>query len=297
MSIPKTYNYIITYRVIEPVIQSYYSKAKVIAEKGEYDKETILSLVLSYISRLNRSFNILMQIRIKDIEEKVSIQLATILGQFMLDEEDKLEMKIATLRYWINRLLINKWEETPIYNHLFVKLEELGVHPTNEIVDVKEVPSPDLKTKQGYSYTLVDEDVQDSLSGLFKSLKEKKCIDPATEFETFYNAFTGKSLGTIEKRIKWIRPKILLVYFIIRLLHLKKIGVYDLEPNYKIQDDSNYWKQMEAVFMDKNGKPMDNGAREYAKIGLEVVPKDVQLIDNILIRGISGPINQYDSLR
>ena len=297
MSIPKTYNYIITYRVIEPVIQSYYSKAKVIAEKGEYDKETILSLVLSYISRLNRSFNILMQIRTKDIEEKVRIQLATILGQFMLDEEDKLEMKIATLRYWINRLLINKWEGTPLYNYLFVKLEELGVHPTNEIVDVKEVPSPDLKTKQGYSYTLVDEDVQDSLSGLFKSLKEKKCIDPATEFETFYNAFTGKPLGTIEKRIIWIRPKILLVYFIIRLLHLKKIGVYDLEPNYKIQDDSNYWKQMEAVFMDKNGKPMDNGAREYAKIGLEVVPKDVQLIDNILIRGISGPINQYDSLR
>lgn len=297
MSIPKTYNYILTYRVIEPVIKSYYSKAKVIEEKGEYDKETILSLVLSYISRLNRSFNILMQIRTKDIEEKVSIQLATILGQFMLDEEDKLEMKKATLRYWINRLLINKWEETPIYNNLFVKLEELGVHPTNEIVDVKEVLSPDQKTKQGYSYTLVDEDVQDSLSGLFKSLKEKKCIDPATEFETFYNAFTGKSLGRIEKRIKWIRPKILLVYFIIRLLHLKKIGVYDLEPNYKIQDDSNYWKQMEAVFMDKNGKPMDNGAREYAKIALEVVPKDVQLIDNILIRGISGPINQYDSLR
>ena len=297
MSISKTYNYIMAYRVIEPVIQSYYSKAKVIAEKGEYDKETILSLVLSYISRLNRSFNILMQIRTKDIEEKVSIQLATILGQFMLDEEDKLEMKIATLRYWINRLLINKWEETPIYNHLFVKLEELGVHPTNEIVDVKEVPSPDLKTKQGYSYTLVDEDVQDSLSGLFKSLKEKKCIDPATEFETFYNAFTGKSLGTIEKRIKWIRPKILLVYFIIRLLHLKKIGVYDLEPNYKIQDDSNYWKQMEAVFMDKNGKPMDNGAKEYAKIGSELIPKNVEIIDNLLIRGISGPINQYDSLR
>ena len=297
MSIPKTYNYIITYRVIEPVIQSYYSKAKVIAEKGEYDKETILSLVLSYISRLNRSFNILMQIRTKDIEEKVRIQLATILGQFMLDEEDKLEMKKATLRYWINRLLINKWEGTPLYNYLFVKLEELGVHPTNEIVDVKEVLSPDQKTKQGYSYTLVDEDVQDSLSGLFKSLKEKKCIAPATEFETFYNAFTGKPLGTIEKRIIWIRPKILLVYFIVRLLHLKKIGVYDLEPNYKIQDDSNYWKQMEAVFMDKNGKPMDNGAREYAKIGLEVVPKDVQLIDNILIRGISGPINQYDSLR
>ena len=286
-----------TYRVIEPIIESYYSKQKVKKEKREYNKEIILSLVLSYMSSLNRSFNILIQIRAKEIEEKVSKQLATILGPFMLDDKDNLEMEKATLRYWINRLLINKWEETPLYNHLFIKLEELKVHPTNEIVDVKEVPSPEKEEKQSYSYTLVDEDVQDSLTGLFKSLKEKKCIDPNTEFRTFYDAFTGKALEKIENRIKWIRPKILLVYFIVRLLHLNKIGIYDLELNYKIKDDSNYWKQMEALFMDKNGKPMDNGAKEYAKIGLEVVPKDVQLIDNILIRGISGPINQYDSLR
>ena len=297
MSITKTYSYIMTYKFIEPVIKSYYSKPIVIKEKGKYDKESILSLVLSYMSGLNRSFNILMQISTKDIEEKVSIQLATILGQFMLDEEDKLEMKKATLRYWINRLLINKWEETHLYNYLFVKLEELGGHAINKIVDLKEVPSSEDEEKQSYSYTLVDEDVQDSLTGLFKSLKEKKCIDPATEFETFYDAFTGKHLGKIKKKIKWIRPKILLVYFIVRLQHLKKIGIYDLEPNYKIQDDSNYWNKMEAVFMDKNGMPMDNGAREYAKIGSELVPKNVEIIDNILIRGISGPINQYDSLR
>ena len=123
-----------TYRVIEPIIESYYSKQKVEKEKREYNKEIILSLVLSYMSSLNRSFNILMQISTKDIEEKVSIQLATILDQFMLDDKDKLEMKKATLRYWINRLLINKWEETPLYNYLFVKLEELGVHAINKIV-------------------------------------------------------------------------------------------------------------------------------------------------------------------
>ncbi len=297
MNFTKTYNYIMTYRVIEPIIKSYYSEPKLIKEKGEYDQQAILSYVLSFMSSLNRSFNILMQIRTKDIEEKVRIQLTTILGPFMLDNKDKLEMEKATLRYWKNRLLINKWEETPLYNHLFIKLEELGVHPTNEIIDVKEVPSPEKGAKKGYSYTLVDEDVHDSLTGLFNSLKDKKCIAPATEFETFYNAFTGKPLGKIEKRIKWIRPKILLVYFIVRLLHLKKIGIYDLEPNHKIQDNLDYWKQMEAVFMDKNGKPMDNGLREYTKIGLEVVPKNVEIIDNILVRGISGPINQYDSLR
>ena len=153
-----------TYRVIEPIIKSYYSEPKLIKEKGEYDQQAILSYVLSFMSSLNRSFNILMQIRTKDIEEKVRIQLTTILGPFMLDNKDKLEMEKATLRYWKNRLLINKWEETSLYNHLFIKLEELGVHPTNEIIDVKEVPSPKKEAKKGYSYTLVDEDVQDSLT-------------------------------------------------------------------------------------------------------------------------------------
>ena len=36
---------------------------------------------------------------------------------------------------------------------------------------------------------------------------------------------------------------------------------------------------------------LNNGAREYAKKG-ELLPKKVEIIDNILIRGISGPINQ-----
>ena len=297
MSISKTYSYIMTYRVIEPVIKSYYSKPKVIEENGNYDKEIILSLVLSYMSSLNRSFNILIQIRTKDIKEKVSIQLATIVDPFILDYKDKLEMEKATLRYWKNRLLINKWEETPLYDHLLTNLQKLGVNPTNEIVGVKEVLFPHKESKHDYSYTLLDEDVKDSLTGLFKSLKEKRCIDPATEFETFYDAFTGKPLGKIEKRIKWIRTKILLVYFIVRLLHLKKISIYDLEPNYKIQDDSYFWKQMEAVFMDKSGKFIENGSREYNKIGSELVPKNVEIIDKILIRGISGPINQYDPLR
>ena len=156
MSISKTYSYIMTYKIVEPVIKSYYSKPKVIKEKGEYDQEAILSLVLSYMSSLNRSFNILMQIGTKDIEEKVRIQIATILGPYMLDNGDKLEMEKATFRYWKNRLLINKWEGTPLYNHLFIRLEELGIYPTNEIIDAREVPSPEEETKQGYSYTLVE---------------------------------------------------------------------------------------------------------------------------------------------
>ena len=56
-----------------------YLKQKV---KGKEDGKRN-RLYCSIISSLNRSFNILMQIS-TNIEEKVSIQLATILDQFML---------------------------------------------------------------------------------------------------------------------------------------------------------------------------------------------------------------------
>ena len=47
--------------------------------------------------------------------------------------------------------------------------------------------------------------------------------------------------------------------------------------------------------MDKDGIPMHNGAEEYAKIGLTTLPKEVTIIDNLLISGLKGPINKYDA--
>ena len=136
------------------------------------------------------------------------------------------------------------------------------------------------------------------ISKNYEFLVNKKLIFLSLDYVKNYGAaFNLLSGSRILLSFISIFVTILLVYFIVRLQHLKKIGIYDLEPNYKIQDDSNYWNKMEAVFMDKNGMPMDNGAREYAKIGSELVPENVEIIDNILIRGISGPINQYDSLR
>ena len=42
---------------------------------------------------------------------------------------------------------------------------------------------------------------------------------------------------------------------------------------------------------------MKNGAKEYENIGLNSLPNEVSIIDNLLIGGIKGPINKYDSLR
>ena len=54
---------------------------------------------------------------------------------------------------------------------------------------------------------------------------------------------------------------------------------------------------MEVVFKDEDGIPIYNGAKEYEKIGLTSLPAEVSIIDNLLIGGIKGPINKYDSLR
>ena len=120
------------------------------------------------------------------------------------------------------------------------------------------------------------------------------------DLETFYNAFTGKPLWEIKQRIVWIRPKILCVYFIFRLLHIQKISKgnvvahTDKVSDYKIQQDDVHWKQLEHLFEDKKGRPMDNGAKEFAKIGVELMPENADIIDDILVRGgLKGPINKW----
>ena len=39
---------------------------------------------------------------------------------------------------------------------------------------------------------------------------------------------------------------------------------------------------------------MDNGAKEFAKIGVELMPDNIDVIDNLLVRGgLKGPINKW----
>ena len=71
----------------------------------------------------------------------------------------------------------------------------------------------------------------------------------------------------------------------------------DSNKNLKNLEEKNFWKIMEVVFKDKDGIPMKNGAKEYEKIGLTSLPEEVTIIDNLLIGGLKGPINKYDSLK
>ena len=285
----KTNLYITIYNEIEPIIYSFFEKKGVIKSHGNFSQEAILMLILKYLASLNRGHHILVQ---SQKLETLEAQLMALTSKFQLDEDHKKNMEIITLNYWINRLKIIKFENSDIYNHISLKLKHQKTYFLNKNY---------LEGK--FSYTLLDDNLYESLTGLFNSLKDNKCIHNDTDIITFYNAFTGKPLDKIRKRIQWIKPKILCVYFIVRLLHLNRISksnksmMLDNNQNHKNVNDENFWKILEVIFKDKDGIPMGNGANEYENIGLTSLPNEVSIIDNLLIGGIKGPINKYDSLR
>jgi len=285
----KTNLYITIYNKIEPLIFSFFKKKGVIKSHGNFSQEAILLFVLKYLASLNRGHHILLQ---SQKVETLEAQLMALTSKFELDEDIKKKMEIVTLNYWINRLKIVRFENSDIYNHISLKLKhEKTYFLNNNYLEGK------------FSYTLLDDNLYESLTRLFNSLKDNKCIHNDTDIISFYNAFTGKPFKKIRKRIQWIKPKILCVYFIVRLLHLNRISksnksmILDNNQNHKNINEENFWEIMEVIFKDKDGIPMRNGAKEYENIGLTSLPNEVSIIDNILIGGIKGPINKYDSLR
>jgi len=285
----KTNLYITIYNKIEPLIFSFFKKKGVIKSHGNFSQEAILIFVLKYLASLNRGHHILIQ---SQKVETLEAQLMALTSKFELDEDIKKKMEIVTLNYWINRLKIVRFENSDIYNHISLKLKhEKTYFLNNNYLEGK------------FSYTLLDDNLYESLTRLFNSLKDNKCIHNDTDIISFYNAFTGKPFKKIRKRIQWIKPKILCVYFIVRLLHLNRISksnksmILDNNQNHKNINEENFWEIMEVIFKDKDGIPMRNGAKEYENIGLTSLPNEVSIMDNLLIGGIKGPINKYDSLR
>ena len=285
----KTNLYITIYNKIEPLVFSFFKKKGVIKSHGNFSQEAILMFVLKYLASLNRGHHILIQ---SQKVETLEAQLIALTSKFQLDKDLKKKMEIVTLNYWINRLKIVRFENSDIYNHMSLKLKhEKTYFLNNNYLEGK------------FSYTLLDDNVYESLTRLFNSLKDNKCIHNDTDIISFYNAFTGKPFKKIRKRIQWIKPKILCVYFIVRLLHLNRISksnksmMLDNNQNHKNINEESFWEIMEAIFKDKDGIPIGNGANEYENIGLNSLPNEVSIIDNLLIGGIKGPINKYDSLR
>ena len=92
------------------------------------------------------------------------------------------------------------------------------------------------------------------------ALKNNNLIADDTDSVSFLSAFNGVEISTIENKIKWIASKKLCVYFINQLL-----------PEPKLIEEKNMWSKLENIFIDKDGKPMDRGAKENQKIFLSRV--------------------------
>ena len=263
----KTHYYFATHREIEPEIHSYF--------KDKFGEEARLSFALDFMQRLNKSFRTIMS---NPTEDTVEVQLHILTGRFSDIEESHKAMMTATLRYWRNTMTLEDLQHMDVFNYIYKECQELDV-------PIRKVKGDEIKALEKVSYTLMSESISDILKGLYVRLKEQKCISDETGWVTFYDAFTGKPLKEIIKKIQWIRSKNLCVYFICQLLKIRIIGDgFDLDQvEHSIEsEEEHYWNKLENLFVDTNGKPMLYGDKIKSK--MYVLPQHSTIIDSILTK-------------
>ena len=271
----ETQLWITTQRETAHVIESFY--------KDNYSEQSIMQFKLKYRKSCNRSFDILMS---NPKKETLEVQLSIVCSPYINNEEFKQAMEIATLRFFRNKLTVESKQSSDIFNVVYKKLEKFNVFPDENTVlqaweegeNRKRIDSIESDTQgNSYlcSYVWLGDKVDDNLNKLYLALKENKLISDETDSVTFLTAFNGVKISTIKKKIKWTGTKKSCVYFINHLLQ---------EP--KFIDENNMWSKLEKLFTDKNGKPMDRGAKENQKIFGDTkdarLPSNYKIINSIL---------------
>ena len=214
-------------------------------------------------------------------EETLEVQLSIVFSPYINNEEYRLAIEIATLRFFRNRLTVESKQSSDIFNVVYKKLEELNIFPDENTVlqawevdengkRIDHIESDTLGSSYLCSYVWLGHNIKDDLNKLYSALKENKLISDETDSVTFLTAFNGVEISTIKKKIKWIGTKKLCVYFINQLLQ---------EP--KFIDEKNMWSKLENLFTDNNDRPMDRGAKENQKIFGD--SKDSRLPSNYMI--------------
>ena len=251
----ETQLWITTQRETAPVIEAFY--------KDNYSEQSIMQFKLKYRQSCSRAFNTLMS---NPKVETLEVQLSIICSPYIDNEESRLAMEVATLRFFRNRLTVESKQSEDIFNVVYKKLENLNVFPNENVVlqawevdsngnRVNYVESDTSERSSLHSYVWLGDNVNYDLNKLFVALKNTKFIADDTDSVSFLSAFNGVEISTIEKKIKWIASKKLCVYFINQLL-----------PEPKLIEEKNMWSKLENLFIDKEEKPMDRGAQEKQKI-------------------------------
>ncbi len=262
--------WITTQREAAPVIEVFY--------RDNYSEQAIMQFKLKYRESCLRSFDILMK---NPKEETLEVQLSIVCSPYINNEECRAAMEIATLRYFRNRLTVESKQSEDIFNVVYKKLEKLYLLPDENLplqaweVDengkpIDHIESDTLGKSYLCSYVWLGNNVNDDLNKLFIELKNNNLIADDIDSVSFLSAFNGVEISTIENKIKWIDSKKACVYFITQLMQ---------EP--KLIEEKHMWSKLEKLFIDKDEKPMDRGAKENQKIFGE--SRDSRLPSNYLI--------------
>ena len=270
MSVNKTQLWIKTQSETAPVIEAFY--------RDNYSEQAIMQFKLKYRESCSRSFDILFK---NPKQETLEVQLSIVCSPYIDNEESRLAMEVATLKFFRNRLTVESKQSEDIFNVVYKKLEDLNIYPDENAVlqawEVDEngkrighIESDILGSSYLCSYVWLGNNVTDDLNKLFVALKNNNLIADDTDSVPFLSAFNGVEISTIENKIKWIASKKLCVYFINQLLQ---------EP--KLIEEKNMWSKLENLFIDKEEKPMDRGAQENQKIFGD--SKEARLPSNFMI--------------
>ena len=272
MSVNKTQLWITTQRETAPVIEAFY--------KDNYSEQAIMQFKLKYRQSCDRAFdNVMSNPKLETLE----VQLSIVCSPYIDNEESRLAMEVATLKFFRNRLTVELKQSDDIFNVVYKKLEDLNIFPDENAVlqawEVDEngkrighIESDILGNSYVCSYVWLGNNVTDELNKLFIELKNNNLIANETDSVTFQSAFNGVQISTIENKIKWIGTKNLCVYFIYQLLQKKLV------------EEEKMWVQLEYIFIDINGKPMKGGADKKNKMvsGEISYPNGSIKIDSIL---------------
>ena len=276
MSVNKTQLWITTQRETAPVIEAFY--------RDNYSEQAIMQFKLKYRQSCDRAFdNVMSNPKLETLE----VQLSIVCSPYIDNEESRLAMEVATLKFFRNRLTVELKQSDDIFNVVYKKLEDLNIFPDeNAVLQAWEVDENGKRIGHiesdilGSSYVWLGNNVTDDLNKLFVALKNNNLIADDTDSVSFLSVFNGVEISTIEKKIKWIDSKKACVYFISKLMQ---------EP--KLIEEKHMWSKLEKLFIDKDEKPMDRGAKENQKIFGESrdsrLPSNY-LIINSIIKGLRG---------
>ena len=270
MSINKTQLWITTQHETAPVIKAFY--------RDNYSEQAIMQFKLKYRQSCDRAFdNVMSNPKLETLE----VQLSIVCSPYIDNEESRLAMEVATLKFFRNRLTVELKQSDDIFNVVYKKLEDLNIFPDENAVlqaweldengkRIGHIESDILGSSYLCSYVWLGNNVTDDLNKLFVALKNNNLIADDTDSVSFLSAFNGVEISTIENKIKWIASKKACVYFISKLMQ---------EP--KLIEEKHMWSKLEKLFIDKDEKPMDRGAKENQKIFGE--SRDSRLPSNYLI--------------